>query len=79
MKTASDWCDGCLDGANLWVCGWFAADSRCQVRVDSTTPAASRSTFYEIWEGVIAISYMCLRRSDIGGRASKIGVSITKC
>lgn len=78
MIIASEWCDARLDGANLWICGCFAADNRCQIRVDSTTPAASWSTFYEIWECVIAVSYMCLSRSNKGGRANKIGVSITK-
>ena len=51
----------------------FTADARCMVRVDSNTQVTSLATWYDIWEAVNAISYMCVRQKDKGGTASKVG------
>ncbi|KAL2048691.1 hypothetical protein N7G274_000603 [Stereocaulon virgatum] len=52
-------------------------DNRCQVKVDSTTPAPIFATFYELWEAVNSIAYMCVSRNEKGGKASKIGSAST--
>ena len=43
------------------------------MKVDSTTQAISISSWYEIWEGINSISYMCVRQTRLGGQASKLG------
>ena len=43
------------------------------MKVDSTSQAISTSSWYEIWEGINSISYMCVRQTQLGGQASKIG------
>ena len=48
-------------------------DARCSVKIDSTTPASSVSTWYELWEAVNAISYMCVRQKEKGGKATRAG------
>ena len=43
------------------------------MKVDSTTQAISTSSWYEIWEGINSIAYMCVRQTRLGGQASKLG------
>lgn len=33
----------------------------------------SSTSWYEVWEAVNAISYMCVRAKGMGGKATKIG------
>ncbi|KAL2040475.1 hypothetical protein N7G274_006918 [Stereocaulon virgatum] len=50
-----------------------SVDARCSVKVDSTTPASSVSSWYELWEAVNSISYMCVRQKVKGGKATRVG------
>jgi hypothetical protein len=48
-----------------------AGERRCMVRIDADGP--SSTSWYEVWEAVNAISYMCVRSKGKGGKATKIG------
>jgi len=41
------------------------------VRIEADAP--SSTSWYEVWEAVNAISYMCVRSKGKGGKANKIG------
>ena len=35
--------------------------------------ATSTSSWYDIWQGINAVAYMCLKQTHVGGKAFKIG------
>ena len=43
------------------------------VKIDSTTLATSTSTWYDIWQAVNSVAYMCIKQTNFGGKAFKIG------
>ena len=52
----------------------FSADGRAVVKIDSDGRTAI-SSWYEIWEAVNAVAYMCITpAAKSGGRATKIGM-----
>ena len=47
-------------------------DARCQLKVDISGKSTS-VTWYEIWEATVALSTMCVRAQDKGGKAFGLG------
>ncbi|MCJ1451984.1 hypothetical protein MMC28_002324 [Mycoblastus sanguinarius] len=48
------------------------SSGRCKVEVNKVGPSTT-STYYHLWEAVMAVGTMCLRSSQKGGKASGIG------
>lgn len=59
-----------LKGADM---GRYEDDDRATLKIDSDG-RSSESSWYEIWESVNAMAYMCVTPAEKnGGRATKIG------
>lgn len=50
---------------------YSAGERRCMVIIEADD--RSSTSWYEVWEAVNAIAYMCVRAKERGGKATRIG------
>lgn len=56
-------------------CLFYPADGRCRVTIDITGQPTGLS-WYEAWEGVVALAAVCVRGKEKSGKATGLGVYI---